>query len=97
MQDYFIIHQRARIHGSVRILAYTSELASPWNTWSSWLKLFLYKYMPCTSWMLDSNFKETISTLSWELNIAGRDDYTMEFEFRHEDSVVDLIEDNHTV
>ena len=53
--------------------------------------------MPCTSWMLESNFKETISTLSWELNIAGRNVYTVEFEFRHEDSVVDLIEDSHTV
>ena len=53
--------------------------------------------MPRTSWMLDSNFKETISTLSWELNIAGINDYTVEFELIHEDSAVDQIEDIHTI
>ena len=78
-QDYFTIHQRARIHGYVRVIAYATQLDSAINWWSPWFKLFVFKYMPRSSWMINSDFLDTISSLIWEIHFAAQYDYTVEF------------------
>lgn len=89
-KDYFSIHQRARIHGYVRIIAYATQLDSGNNWWSPWFKFFLFKYMPRGEQICHFNFQETISILIWEIHIATRYDYTVEFEFLHTDTEVFL-------
>lgn len=91
-QDYFSIHQRARIQGYVRIIAYATQLDGGNNWWSPWFKLFLFKYMPRSEHICNFNFRETISTLMWEIHIAARYDYTVEFEFLHSETEVALLD-----
>ena len=91
-QDYFSIHQRARIQGYVRVIAYATQLDGVDNWWSPWFKLFMFKYMPRSEHICNFNFRETISTLMWEIHIAARYDYTIEFEFLHSGTEVALLE-----
>lgn len=85
-QDYFSIHQRARIHGYVRVIAYATQLDSANNWWSPWFKLFMFKYMPRGEKICHFNFQETISILIWEIHIFSQHDYTLEFEFLYSDT-----------
>lgn len=87
-QDHFTIYQRARIHGYVRVFFYATQVDSAINWWSPWFKLFLFKYIPRVAWTCESGFPDTINTLVSELHIAARNDYTVEFKFIHEDTVL---------
>jgi len=89
-KDYFSIHQRARIHGYVRFIAYAIQLDNANNWWSPWFRLFMFKYMPRREHICNFNFQQTISTLIWEIHIAAQYDYTVEFEFLHTEMEVVL-------
>lgn len=43
----------------------------------------MFKYMPRSEHICNFNFRETINTLIWEIHIAARYDYIVEFEFLH--------------
>ena len=46
--------------------------------------------MPRSEHICNFNFRETINTLIWEIHIAARYDYTVEFEFLHTETEVVL-------
>jgi len=92
--DYFTIHQKARIHGSVKVIFYAIDIDSVINWWSPWFKIFLVKYMPRVNWMLEHDTQCTLSTLKWELHIAAQNDHVIEFTLVHQDSLIVANEDD---
>ena len=86
--NYFSIHQRARIHGSVKVIFYAVAIDPANNWWSPWFKLFLFKYMPRATYIADRNFREFVNILSWELHVPVQNDFALEFDFVHTKTTV---------
>ena len=86
--DYFSIHQRARIHGSVKVIFYAVAIDPSNNWWSPWFKLFLFRYLPRAKSIFDRTFDEFVRIFHWEMHVAVQNDFVLEFEFIHKHTIV---------
>ena len=69
-EDYFSIHQRARIHGSVKVIFYVVAIDPGNNWWSPCFRLFVFNYMPRARHIFDRIFSEFVNILHWEMHVA---------------------------
>ena len=91
-EDYFSIHQRARIHGSIKVIFYAMAIDPSRNWWSPWFRLFLFRYIPRDRNIFYRTFPEFCRLFHWEMHVAVQNDYVIEFEFVHRHTSVIPIE-----
>ena len=92
--DYFSIHQRARIHGSVKVIFYALAIDPSRNWWSPWFRLFLFRYIPRDRNIFYRTFVEFCRLFHWEMHVAVQNDFFIEFEFVHRHTKVIPIEES---